>query len=318
MCKSLENIEDIHICGYLVSNRYDNPSVIYGKRVYKIEEENPHFSCINLAVNGDLLWKVRDELLKYNIDKLILISPLMVDEFRYPASVVVSNKCNISKKTCIAEDVQIVTDETSSIIIEDNVIIGKGCIILATDNSKIYIGEKSCIYSDTSITVDHNSEIVFGKYNDIRKNTYIDSRSNSEIKLSDNVFVGNMAGISSKGGSILIGKNTSFQACLYMESEKSKIIIGNDCMFSYYVKMNVGSHRLMNIIDNTNITNTLPIKIGNHVWCGMNACILPGCNVGDGSVIGAASLVNKSIKSNCTCAGIPAKVLRNEVEWFRK
>lgn len=46
--------------------------------------------------------------------------------------------------------------------------------------------------------------------------------------------------------------------------------------------------------------------------------LLPGCNVEDGCVIGVSSLVNKHVPKNSTCAGNPAKVLRNNIEWFRK
>lgn len=62
------------------------------------------------------------------------------------------------------------------------------------------------------------------------------------------------------------------------------------------------------------ITNKIPIIIGNHVWCGMGVIILPGTQIGDGSVIGVSSLINKKIPSNCTCAGNPAKVLRRDIE----
>ncbi len=98
---------------------------------------------------------------------------------------------------------------------------------------------------------------------------------------------------------------------------RSQINIGEDCMFSDYIKINVGNHKLIDKNDGTEITNRTPIIIGNHVWCGMGAALLSGCKIGNGSVVGASALVNKEIPSNCTCAGIPAKVLRRDVEWFR-
>lgn len=102
-----------------------------------------------------------------------------------------------------------------------------------------------------------------------------------------------------------------------MVCEKSTISIGGDCMFSFYIKMNVGSHRIIDKNTNEDITNLTEIIIGNHVWCGIDATILPGCIVEDGSVIGANTIVNKLIPSNCTCAGNTAKILRRNVEWFR-
>lgn len=54
-----------------------------------------------------------------------------------------------------------------------------------------------------------------------------------------------------------------------------------------------------------------PISVGNNVWI-PNAMILPSVVIGNNVVIGAMSLVNKSIPSGCLAAGIPAKVLKHK------
>jgi acetyltransferase-like isoleucine patch superfamily enzyme len=62
-------------------------------------------------------------------------------------------------------------------------------------------------------------------------------------------------------------------------------------------------------------SQTAPIIIGDHVWIGLNTIILKGVTIGDGSIIAAGSLVNKSIPPNCLAAGVPAKVIRENVAW---
>ena len=57
-----------------------------------------------------------------------------------------------------------------------------------------------------------------------------------------------------------------------------------------------------------------PIMIGNHVWIGMNATILKGVVIGDGAVIAAGSVVNRSVPAGMLAAGVPAKPIR-PVEW---
>lgn len=272
-----------------------------------------------LAVNGGILWNVRDEIVQYDIDKLILISPLMNDTFLNEAGKILSDKSRISDKTCIADDAQIVSDDTSSIIIDDDVVIGKGCVIIASDNSHIHIGKRSIVRDESSIMASNNSSVKLGAIIKIDEGILITVKNNSHIKLSDKVEVGRYGEIGAFDfGKINIGLGTTFNDFLYMCSEKSLINIGKDCMFSYYIKINVGSHKLINKNDEMNITNKIPIIIGNHVWCGMGGIILPGTQIGDGSVIGASSLINKKIPSNCTCAGNPAKVLRRDIEWYRK
>ena len=60
---------------------------------------------------------------------------------------------------------------------------------------------------------------------------------------------------------------------------------------------------------------TAPIRIGNHVWIGMNVTILKGVTIGDGAIIAAGSVVNKDIPARCLAAGVPAKVIKTDVTW---
>ena len=55
-----------------------------------------------------------------------------------------------------------------------------------------------------------------------------------------------------------------------------------------------------------------PIKIGNNVWLGMGAVVLPGVEIGDNVVIAANSVVSKNIPSNVIAAGTPCKVIKEK------
>lgn len=52
-----------------------------------------------------------------------------------------------------------------------------------------------------------------------------------------------------------------------------------------------------------------PVHIGNDVWIGDRATILPGVNIGDGSIIGAGSVVTHDVPAFSIVAGVPAKVI---------
>lgn len=54
--------------------------------------------------------------------------------------------------------------------------------------------------------------------------------------------------------------------------------------------------------------------IGNDVWIGRSAIILPGVSVGNGAVIGAGSVVTKNIPAYAIAAGNPAKIIRYRFE----
>lgn len=57
-------------------------------------------------------------------------------------------------------------------------------------------------------------------------------------------------------------------------------------------------------------TQTAPVRIGNHVWIGGGAIILPGVSIGDNVVIGAGSVVTKDIPSNSIAFGNPCRVIK--------
>lgn len=57
-------------------------------------------------------------------------------------------------------------------------------------------------------------------------------------------------------------------------------------------------------------TKALPITIGDYVWIGGGAIVLPGVTIGDNCVIGAGSVVTKSIPAGSVAAGNPCKVVR--------
>lgn len=57
-----------------------------------------------------------------------------------------------------------------------------------------------------------------------------------------------------------------------------------------------------------------PIIVGNNVWFGGNVTVLPGVTIGDNSIIGAGSVVNKDIPSNVVAVGNPCKVIRQITE----
>ena len=57
-------------------------------------------------------------------------------------------------------------------------------------------------------------------------------------------------------------------------------------------------------------TYARPIEIKNNVWIGGGCILLAGVTIGENSVIGAGSVVNRSIPPNCVAAGNPCKVIR--------
>ena len=71
----------------------------------------------------------------------------------------------------------------------------------------------------------------------------------------------------------------------------------------------------------------IPTNIGNDVWIGLNSTILAGVKIGNGSVIGANSVVTKDVEDYAIYAGNPAKLIKyrfderliqlmNDIQWW--
>ncbi len=129
-----------------------------------------------------------------------------------------------------------------------------------------------------------------------------------------------------KGSSLQIGKKFSIATDYHMALDNyTAITIGDDCMFSSDIFIRCGDgHSIFDVVSGENINSTYEISkgrkinIGNHVWLGMRAAILYHTKIGDGSIVGAMSLVKGILPNNCIAAGVPAKVVRKDVSWSRE
>lgn len=110
-----------------------------------------------------------------------------------------------------------------------------------------------------------------------------------------------------------------------------KLIIGKFCQIAAGVEfiMNGANHRMntvttfpFNIFEDwqtdTPPLSELPLKgdtvVGNDVWIGQNATILPGVHIGDGAIIGAESTVAGDVEPYTIAAGNPARLVRRRFD----
>ena len=90
-----------------------------------------------------------------------------------------------------------------------------------------------------------------------------------------------------------------------------RITIGDDVAISHDVTILDSDHHALG----GKPIATSPVSIGNHVWIGTRATILQGVEIGGGCIVAAGAVVTKSMPPNSLIAGVPAKVIKENISW---
>lgn len=114
---------------------------------------------------------------------------------------------------------------------------------------------------------------------------------------------------------ILIGDNVNIETDCHI-SAINKIVIDDNVLIASFVYISDHAHGETN----ENPCNTVPLErpliskgpihICKNVWIGEKVSILPGVTIGEGSIIGANSVVTKDIPAYSVAVGVPARVIK--------
>ncbi len=112
------------------------------------------------------------------------------------------------------------------------------------------------------------------------------------------------------GQHISVGDRVFFNFnCVLLDP--APIRIGHDVLFGPAVQVYTATHPTDHTVRRQGLESALPIEIGNDIWIGGGAIILPGVRIGDHSIIGAGSVVTRSIPAGVLAVGNPCRVLRS-------
>ena len=130
--------------------------------------------------------------------------------------------------------------------------------------------------------------------------------------LSDNVIISIHGVKKIGGGRIYCADNVNINAeCMLIAS--SDITIGKNSTLAYRTLLTTNANPNAPYNELCKIYPPIhkEIRIGDNVWVGAGVIVLPGCRIGNNSVIAAGSVVCSDIPDNCMAAGVPAKVKKH-------
>lgn len=209
-------------------------------------------------------------------------------------------------ENCEFNDIQILVLEMSEIKIGNNVKIKAKSRIQSQTKCDLYLGNG--FFSQTSISIDvyfysricindSFKVITLWGYSDC---IYLASRYVSKITIDENVSV---------------GSNLQIVAV-----QNSCVDMGKDCMLSRDIIIRAGNnHNLYNMDTGENLSKKgQMVTIEEHVWIGQRVILFNGCNIGSGSIVGINTFVNKQFPNNCSLAGNPARLIKENIAWRRE
>ena len=148
-----------------------------------------------------------------------------------------------------------------------------------------------------------------GKHSKIYNSVRMDTPPYRKFSLGDYSVVESYSCINNAVGDVMIGSHT--RVGLH-NTVIGPVTIGDHVNLAQGITITALNHNFADKsqrIDQQGIS-TNAITIGNDIWIGANAVVLPGVTIGDHSVVAAGAVVTKDVPPHSLVAGVPAKIIK--------
>ena len=174
-------------------------------------------------------------------------------------------------------------------------IITASKVQISGNSNEVSIERNAIIVKSHIYLSGNNNRII------IREGAYLEG---TDICLEDNNLL------------LVIGRKTFVgPSHLAVTENGSTLEIGDDCMISSHVQIRTGdSHAIIDMQGNR-LNPAKSVTIGNHCWLGEGCKIMKGVRLAQDTVVSTGSIVTKSFNSNVLLGGVPAKVLKENINW---
>ncbi|GAB3336973.1 hypothetical protein GCM10027429_20910 [Marivirga atlantica] len=165
------------------------------------------------------------------------------------------------------------------------------------------------------------SKIHFGKFMKLGDQVYISALAKEGVFIGNNVGIGAHSrvvvstSLNQLGEFIKIGDNVGIGEFAYLGGAGG-LEIGDGCIIGQYLSCHPENHNYQSLekeIRHQGVSRK-GIKIGANCWIGSKVSILDGVSIGEGSIIAAGAVVNKSFPDNSIIGGVPAKLIKSRLD----
>ncbi len=145
----------------------------------------------------------------------------------------------------------------------------------------------------------------------IGRNVQFNISDGGSISIGDGTCIKDNCVLVAKHSPLVIGKN-SFVGWGTIICSNQEVIIGEDCLIGEFVTIRDQNHgsSLNDDPFRQQPMKTDAIEIGDNVWIGAKATVLPGSILGNNLIVAANCVVNSTFESGVIVGGIPASVIK--------
>ena len=148
-----------------------------------------------------------------------------------------------------------------------------------------------------------------GKHAVIHRSVRMDTPPYRKFYLGAHSVIESFSCINNAVGDVVIGNHTRIGL---HNTVIGPVTIGSHVNLAQGITVTALNHNFSDTtkrIDEQGVTTT-PVTIGDDVWIGANAVILPGVTIGTHCVVAAGAVVTKDVPDCCVVAGVPAKIIK--------
>ena len=187
---------------------------------------------------------------------------------------------------------------------------GGGTLVLPV---RIHRKTVTKIHKNARFVLNQSACLMFGEPSGYRycRSSYFAVGNEATVKLNGSFLVNDNAYIIVRKNGVLSLGNGYISSNSHIICTES-IEIGNDVAIADSVHIrDSDDHEILY----NGYVKTSPIRICDHVWIGQRATILKGVTIGEGAIVAAGAVVTKDVPARSIVAGVPAKVIKENVTW---
>ncbi len=184
----------------------------------------------------------------------------------------------------------------------------------------VKVHESAEISKSTISIIGKNNKLIFNEGVKIRSSNIRLKGENITLVVDNNVEMTGVIASLFSSCSLKLGKDTTMGNGELTIAEGCDVVIGKDCMFAHGYDIRTSDmHPIYDLKNGKRINYGSSIIIGDHVWFGRNVFVQKGVTIANNIVVGARSVVSRSlITPNSIAVGIPAKIIKEGIVWGRK